>query len=46
MELIKKDRKHTKSEPEPKLHKQLTVRTAYKCVRITVHNCHTQYSTD
>ena len=44
MTLIKTE-KHTKCKPNLNLNKQLTVTTAHECVRITVHNCHTQHST-
>ena len=36
----------TKLASEECLNQQLILRTAHICVHITVHNCHTQYSTE
>jgi len=37
---------NTNLKENPKLNQQSTLRTAQVCVHITVHNCHTQYSTE
>jgi len=43
--MIKNTQKQqAKSEENLNVNQQSTLRTARMCVRITVHNCHTQYS--
>jgi len=37
--------KCTMAKPKPKTN-IMTVTTAHMCLRITVHNCHTQHSTE